>query len=329
MTNWRRIIATAVVSVVTLALTSQVQASQYGQYYVFGDSLSDNGRVLRETGYSPSGTVGPLVFGAPGIYQDGIWSNTPNFTELVPSLIGTPYVPSNDFAVGGAQSVHQAPNALLSPTFSWGLPDQIDTFQAQVGHFAPNDLINLWIGYNDLSTISLTATPAQQDAAVAAIVSNTTSAIARLASLGGQDFVVFDQETYRPDGRAALAQELNSDLGTALQTLSASGLNIVYFDVNSILTQLRANPTAYGFAADAGTVACSQDPVCAQNGATTGLENQYISPEGIHLTGRVNTIVANDLAAQLVPEPGAFALLASALGGLVGAIGISRRKIYS
>lgn len=299
------------------------EAAPFGQYYAFGDSLSDNGRVLRETGYDGPAVVGQQFFNAPGIYQGGRWSNAPNFTEVVPSLIGVPYVPSNGFAIGGAQSVHQDPNPLLSPTFAWGLPDQIDTFASRVGRFASNDLINLWIGYNDITQIPATATQAEQSARIAGIVSNTTNAITRLAALGGREFVVFDQQTYRPDGRGSVAQELNEKLGAALQPLSASGLDILYFDVNSILNGLRANPTAFGFAADAGTVSCAQVPACAQNGNVTGLENQYISPEGIHLTGPVNTIVAQALARQLnasvaVPEPGTLALLVAGLGGMAG-----------
>src|SRR5439155_24873749 len=68
---------------------------------------------------------------------------------------------------------------------------------------------------------------------------------------------------------------------------------------DQLASRLRANPTAYGFAANAGTVACSQVPACALNGFSTGLENQYISPEGIHFTGAVNSIIASFLANQL------------------------------
>jgi outer membrane lipase/esterase len=278
--------------------TARAQVPYFGQYYGFGDSLTDNGRVLRETGYNPSAVVGPLVFGAPGIYENGQWSNLPGFFNLIPAKIGVASMPQNDFAVGGATSVHQDPFALLSPTFSWGLPDQIDTFAARVGRFAPNDLINVWIGYNDLTGIPAGATQPVKLAAVQGIINNTTDAIARLASLGGRQFIVFDQETFRPNN-ADSAAAMNAMLPGALAPLSASGLNIHFFDVDQLANRLRANPTAYGFAANAGTVACNQVPACALNGFTTGLENQYISPEGIHFTGAVNTIIANFLANQL------------------------------
>ena len=301
--------------------SASVDAAPFGQYYGFGDSLTDTGRVLRETGYDAPAIIGRQVFNAPGIYEGGRWSNAPNYFEIVPSLIGVPTAPQNSFAVGGAQSIRQAPNPVLSPAFAWGLPDQIDTFAARVGQFASNDLITVWIGYNDLSQIPLTATQAQQSAGIASIVGNTTGAISRLAGLGGREFVVFNQQTFRPDGRGSLAQALNVELGAALQPLSASGLDILYFDVNSVLNGLRANPTAYGFLPSAGTVACNADPVCAQNGAATGLENQYISPEGIHLTGRANVLVAQALASELnasvaVPEPMSLALLGVGLLGM-------------
>jgi outer membrane lipase/esterase len=267
---------------------AQAQVQYFGQYYGFGDSLTDNGRVPRETGYNPSAVIGTVYLGAPGIYESGMWSNAPGFFNLIPSKIGVASMPQNDFAVGGAQSVHQDPSALLSPTFSWGLPDQIDTFVTRVGHFAPNDLINLWIGYNDMPHLT-----------AANIVTNISGSISRLASLGGRQFIVFSEETYRTTGTNANAVLTNSLLPAALAPLSASGLNIHYFDVDGLANRLRANPTAYGFAANAGTVACSQVPACASNGAATGLENQYISPEGTHFTGAANVIIANFLANQL------------------------------
>ena len=147
-------------SILALSHTSSVaQTGYYSGFYGFGDSLTDNGRIAREAnGYSPTGTIDALR--GTHLYQASRWSNAPGYFELLPGLIGTRYVPGNDFAIGGAQAVHQDPNALLSPTFAWGVPDQITDFTARQGRFGPRDLVLLWIGYNDLSMISAVA-PAQ------------------------------------------------------------------------------------------------------------------------------------------------------------------------
>lgn len=298
MRNFSRLMVAAGALLTAGTAEAQSQQPYFGRYYGFGDSLTDNGRVLRETGYDPAAYVGTVFFGAPGIYQAGQWGNLPGFFNLVPGKIGITNDPANDFAVGGATSVHQAPAAPTSPFFDWGLPDQIDTFVARVGRFAPNDLINLWIGYNDLTGIPAAAPKATKTAAVQGIVNNTTNSISRMASLGGRQFVVFNQQTFRASNSDAAAT-LNAMLPGALAPLSASGLNVHLFDVEQLVSRLRANPAAYGFAANAGTVSCRDVPSCAANGATTGQENLYISPEGIHFTGATNVIISNFLANQL------------------------------
>lgn len=304
-------------------LLAAAAAANAAQFYAFGDSLSDNGRVLRETGYDAPAIIGPNFFGAPGIYEGGLWSNSPNFTEVLPGVLGLSYDPSHGLAVGGARSVHQDPSPQLSPDFAWGLPDQIDTFESSFGVLDSGDLVSLWIGYNDLSAIPLAALPSEQSAAIDVIVGNTIDAISRLADRGGSEFLVLNQQTYRPDGRTALASELNEKLGLALEPFTLQGLDIVYFDADTFLQTLRGNPTGFGFVADAGTVACNAVPACALDGAQTGLENSYISPEGIHLTGRANQLLAEAIAADIlapapVPVPAAGWLLVAGLGAMGG-----------
>lgn len=295
----KRVLSVACAATIAIVTPDIANAQSFGNYYSFGDSLSDNGRTLRETGHDPTISVGTM-FGGPGFYEEGRWSNKLNFTEILPRLVGASYTADHGFAIGGSRSVHLPPNPNLSPNFAWGLPDQIDQFEARFGRFGSHDLINLWIGYNDLSGIPAAATPAQANAAITTIVGNTTNSLERMASLGGRQFVVFNQHTYRPlFGGSANAAALNGMLLDALTPLSASGLNIHYFDINALVERLRADPAAYGFLPNAGTVSCNMDPACAANGYTTGLENQYIFPEGIHLTGRANAIVAEFLANQL------------------------------
>src|SRR5262249_37350861 len=77
-------------------------------YLGFGDSLTDNGRILRTsqtqfgTQYSPTGALDAA--NGTRIYEGGRWSNAPTFFEALPSRIGVPYVATNDYAIGGAQS---------------------------------------------------------------------------------------------------------------------------------------------------------------------------------------------------------------------------------
>ena len=287
--------------IAALLCASPVWAQDYySQYYSFGDSLSDTGRVLRETGFNGPAIIANL-FQAPGIYNTsaGIFSNGPVFLQVLPALVGTTYKPGNNYGIGFANSGDQPPFALTSPTFPLGFKNQIDQFIARGGGFGARDVVNVWFGYNDISAIP-DGTAAQISSGIQTVYGNIGAGIQRLAALGGRNFVVFDTQTYRSGVQSPIAAQYNAGFVAAvLQPLADQGLNIHFFDVAALADRFRANPTAYGFAADAGTVDCIDDPVCRANGASTGLENQYISPEGIHFTGRANEIIAAYVANQL------------------------------
>ena len=76
------------------ASAAQAQAPYFNQFYGFGDTLTDNGRVVRESGNAWT----DLFDAAAGrnIYEGDRWSNAPVWYEVVPGLIGVPYVPEND-----------------------------------------------------------------------------------------------------------------------------------------------------------------------------------------------------------------------------------------
>lgn len=309
-----------IVIVLTTALVGATNAygqqSYYGRYFGFGDSLTDNGRVLRETGVDTFALGLAAAFGGMqpppiNIYEGGRMSNGLNYYEVVPNLIGLPYRAGDDFAVAGSRAIHLAPTPLNSPAFSWGVPDQIDQAIARVGRFGPRDLLNIWIGYNDITAYAATSGAAR--AAVApTIVGDTVSAINKLAAAGGRSFVVFNQKTDRPDamptgfgpsvpmGGNDIAAAINAQLPQALTPLSAAGLSVHYFDVSSLIARLRASPRNFGFGSDANTP-CLYIPACFVGGAANGgvIENQYISPDSIHNTGRTNQWIAAFLGNQL------------------------------
>lgn len=301
--------ALALTSALVSASSAQAQQGYFTSYYGFGDSLTDNGRIPREAnGFSPSDNFN--ISSNANVYEGGRWSNAPSYFEVVPHLIGTPYNAYNDFAVGGARSIHQDPSPASSPTFAWGLPDQVDQAIARVGRFGPRDLLNIWIGYNDITPFQ-TGTAQQKAQVVSDVVGNTVTAINRLAAAGGRQFVVFNQKADRtgtadlgilklPLAGIDVVQGINNALPVALTPLSAAGLNIHYFDVATLIDRIRANPTTYGFGPDANTP-CFSVPACKANGSANGgaIENQYISPDGIHNTGRTNQLIATYLANQL------------------------------
>jgi outer membrane lipase/esterase len=302
--SWRALLAA---SSIFLTIGAASADPYFTGYFAFGDSLTDNGRILRTsqtqfgTNYSPTGAI-DAAFGTK-LREGGRWSNGPTFFEALPGLIGVPYVAGSDYAIGGAQAIHEAPVPFapfpglpppgfsISPYFAWGLPDQIQSFANTGARFGPRDLINVWIGYNDITF----------GASAANIIANTQSGIQSLVNLGGRQFVVFDQQTFRPGGGTAVAQAINLQLPNALVQFANEGINVHFFDVDMLLTRLRADPTVFGYAANAGTVACSQVAACAANGTANGgaLENQYISVDGVHLTGKTNTLIAEFLANQL------------------------------
>ncbi|GJD98042.1 Esterase EstA [Methylobacterium iners] len=120
--------------------------------------------------------------------------------------------------------------------------------------------------------------------------------------------MVFNQQTFRGNNRD-LATSFNTQFPALLQAYSDRGINVHYFDVDSLLTRLRANPTAFGYIPQAALGSCSADPACAPIGYLNGgaAENQYISVDGVHLTGRTNSYIAafvsNQLNAPLTSGP--------------------------
>ncbi|MER2266337.1 autotransporter domain-containing protein [Methylobacterium oxalidis] len=287
---------------------AHAQEAYFTRYVAFGDSLTDNGRIPRETGFDVSGLFKDLF--NLKIYEGGRWSNAPTYFEVVPGLIGVPYRAGDDFAIGAARAIRQDPDPILSPAFARGFPDQVDQAIARIGRFGPRDLVNIWIGYNDIAPV-LAGTSAEKAASVRTVVANTTDAIGRLAGVGAREFVVFNQKLDRvgvyqvgpqiiPIGGNEIAASINTDLLAALAPLSAQGLNIRYYDVAALFARLRADPVAYGFGPDA-LVPCTQVPACAANGTDNGgaIENRYLTVDGVHNTGRTNTWIAAFLANQL------------------------------
>lgn len=151
---------------------------------VFGDSLSDAGNIPALTG---------IPFPPPP-YADGRFSNGPVYAERLPPLLGIPFDPSANFAVGGALTGadssldDDAPFDALGITLP-GVATQVDGFLAGGGTLGASDLVIVYGGAND----ALSAAPAAAGLTpeeVAALVQGTAATAAQgdVSLIAGQDF---------------------------------------------------------------------------------------------------------------------------------------------
>src|SRR5262249_41725299 len=150
-----------------MAATAHAQTQYFHEFYAFGDSLSDNGRIPRLTGRPV--TNGPLYYG-------GRFSHRPLYPALRPRPLRRPHPGDNDFAVGGAVSGYANKPV---PQFT----DQIDQFIASGRPVSPRDVFGMWIGYNDFAQPAALTEP---DRVVSNLLANITSAINRLGAIGGR-----------------------------------------------------------------------------------------------------------------------------------------------
>ncbi|MEW6643635.1 MAG: autotransporter domain-containing protein [Pseudomonadota bacterium] len=282
----------AVLAIGVAVCTGEARAQNFGTVYGFGDSLTDNGYSTRIAGVNYTVLANPL-------WTQNSGTNGPIWFDRLPGLIGASATPTSDYAIGGAIS-GQFPGqngngsflGFLLPATAGkvypGLDDQVSQFISGVGRLQPNDVATIWIGTNDFTAAGLLGlTPSQ---VIGYTTSHVVTDIQRLAAVGGRNFVVINLNS----GSSASIAAYNNGLPAALAPLAQSGLNIHLFDFDTLLKNLRANPTSYGLAPDAATI-CNDVPSC-RSGATT---NQYITFEGIHFTATVNNFLAMYIANQI------------------------------
>jgi outer membrane lipase/esterase len=293
-----------------LAGTILTPAARAGNFYVFGDSLSDNGNI-------------PKLIGAdypPPPYYDNHFSNGPVWAEYFPGLTGLGFKPSNDYAVGGAfagpinvlgYTVNNLENlpAPIGAGFGTPLPSflqEVQSFQATGQRFGNSDVVGVWVGANGyFATLALIEygleTSAAIPAAVQLVAQQTTQGVDELHALGAQRFVVFTL----PDlgltplfntGSAATIADANalSDahgvaLAGAMEGVHArTGANIIVINEQQLFNELLANPALYGKTNT--TDACTNTPSCVSAG--TAAQNRYVFWDTVHPTTGTHLLVA-------------------------------------
>jgi outer membrane lipase/esterase len=311
-----------------LALGAAFAASattQAATFYALGDSLTDNGRVVRLSGILPNDTS--------TIFRDGRSSNGPMWAEYLPGLIGARFATDDDYAINGALSGHGGYLNIETDVPAWrnmpGFIDQVDALLRAHPRLQSNDLVGIWIGTNDqdLTKASLNGIepflgvprPTTIAEMSAYTLANVNTQMQRLIDAGGRQFVLLnlnDAAGTRP-GYVDYNQKLPADL----VQFARRGANIHLFDVAGLLNQMRAQPAAYGLN---GTpdVQCRHVPAC--DTGSVAVQNTYLTADGTHMMTSVHAYIARYIANQLdapaaiavAPELGLDAVRASAAQAL-------------
>jgi phospholipase/lecithinase/hemolysin len=349
----RRLWPVACVAPLLGALLSPAPAvagvASLSRLYVFGDSLSDNGNSGVISGNAASF---PPIFPPPP-YDGARFSNgkvaaeylwkafNPTGPALQASLQG-----GTNFAVGGATtgvqnyieySDFQIAPALKSAYAAKGNAWQLDQFGTP--SFDPEtSLFMVWMFPNDpftffangglgVGTFDGNASPAGAAAIVPTAVSNIIGTLQELAGKGARNFLVPNTpdlglipEFYGTGLQgffSDLSDKFNTELALKLDDFSASrpDLDIVSFQVDDLLADVRTNPGAYGFS--------NVTQRCLANIAATPCSNpdSYLFWDGSHPTTAGHSLIGQRFyRATYEPVPAPLPVV-----GGVAALGWSRR----
>ncbi|MFL1463675.1 SGNH/GDSL hydrolase family protein [Roseococcus sp. DSY-14] len=312
MRNW---IAAITLALCAAATPPPAKAAPYTAEYVFGDSLSDTGNLLRLAAANPAAFQGVALPLPP--YLTGRYSNGPVWVEGLAQSLGLPLQPS----LAGGTNFSFA-GALTGGGSIPGVAAQAAGFLAATGGAAdPQALYILGGGGNDLRRATSADLAIAQNAA-----DNIAAALAALYAAGARNFLVATPpdvsllpEVQGTGAALAAVRALRAFLGEALRAELLADLaafaalrpdaQVTSLDIFGLLRDAVADPARYGFTnvVDACLDAASQS-VCSTPGS-------FLFWDGIHPTAAGHDILAQAALAALVPvpEPAALGLLAAAL----------------
>ena len=267
-----------VFSLVSLSVSATTTANNYTQLYVFGDSLSDTGRVY-------AASFG-LVPAAP--YNQGRFVNEQVWVEYLAQALNLPYEAANNYAWGGAKSGESHRQSLLIIP---GILGQVDEYLAN-NTVNPNGLYMIFGGSNDLLDLQSVDT-----AAVSTVVENIITAATRLHEQGVQHLLILNSpdlsslpSTPNPDVTGVVVQDFNTQLVTRIAALP---FKAAYVDAFATTQAVRSDPDVYGFV--------NVDDVCYNQQTRTVCENPntYVFWDEDHPTSAVHRVFATEVEAAL------------------------------
>ncbi len=299
---------------VALSLCAGTSFAQFSNTYFFGDSLTDNGSFKP---IFPGG--GGLFTTNPGPVWAQFFAEHYGFDAHPANQVGT------DYAQGGAR-VSDRPGVPNQVPTGNALPivDQVGFF-LQLPTFDPNALFSIWGGANDiffqlgaLQAGAITQPQLQANVATAAV--ELVQQVGLLQAAGARYVMVwnvpdigktpFGQASGNAAGISAVTALYNSTLMAGLDQL---GGNVIRLDVSKLLTEIIANPGAYGIT-NVTTPACGATPslVCTSaNLVTPDAASTYLFADGVHPTTAGHMALAQ-FAESFIDGPARMAVLAEA-----------------
>ncbi|MBC7624302.1 MAG: autotransporter domain-containing protein [Aeromicrobium sp.] len=308
----------AVIAAAMVAGAPTANAVQFQGVYVFGDSLSDAGY------YRPF----LLSIGVPAATAATLGRFTTNpgpvWSEIIAQYYGGNPNPSN-VAGGGIFAQGGARLTLSSVNTPAGSPQRPITAQiaehlsATGGSANPNGLYAIWAGANDLL---------QAGAAGVASANDVAAQSARLRAAGARYIAVFGLPNLGltpgalAGGAAGVALSTQASAGfniTLFNALAATNQRVIPVDVFSMLNEVAANASAYGFTNISAT-ACGPFPPFAPAGNSSqfctaatlvpgATPSNYLFADNNHPTSAAHVIVA-DLFKSLIDGPNAYSVMA-------------------
>lgn len=237
-----------------------------GSIIVFGDSLQDNGNLIKTLD----------IPGAP--YDRGRFSDGLVACEYLSAMLKEKHPTAADikvinYAIGGACTTGENPKSLLT-AHAFSVQNQIDRYVAQKGRFADDALIMLNGGGNNFLFAVHNEKPFVNFPAVYRVASDLLCSIDRVIKLGAKNIIVWNV----PDVTVAPAYEVtpfpkpvvvwlkkyikrniikqNKRLKTGITQLKEKYpfVQICLFDAYALLHEALETPMAFGF--DNATEAC-------------------------------------------------------------------------
>ncbi len=302
-----------------LLLSPTAVEAAMSNLYVFGDSLSDNGRGADVLGVD-------YQFPYSSIPADNInrVSNGPVAAEKTASLLGLPLNPALiGSSTPAAGTNYAVVGALANPIGLNTLGGQISAFQDNHPGGAPSDALYLvFIAGNDVLDIKDESSDFAAALAISLATQGVESAVETLIDAGARNILVpnvFDIGLTPSAANSALATQRTMEYNAALAAMLADletreGIDLFEYDLFDLSQRIAADPGSFDLTNI--TDPCTDGNVLFPSflgSCDATVINEYAFIDDIHPTVTVHDIIGTEFFATVIPVPAALPLLGSAL----------------